>query len=321
MVPSGAAAVNGGPGTLTPVTDLQNFIRGILMGAANIVPGVSGGTLALVLGIYERLIRTIRVGSGALGTLLRGRWSDAGERLGEVDWRFLLGWGPGSSSPRWHLAAVIERLLEEHPAEMAALFFGLVLASILIAWRLIRTNDVLRYAVMAGVAVAAFFLLGLSSGDIADPAIWMFFLAGAIAIIAMILPGVSGSFLLLMIGMYEAVIAVINDRDLVLLAVFGIGAVLGLAAFSTLLDRLLRDHHDTVMAALVGLMAGSLRVLWPWPDGVDTANLAAPPSGEWPGPLLLAVVGFAVVMAISAVALRLGHHEGASAESGNQTDE
>jgi len=310
MVPSGAAPGRPGAGTLTPVTDLLNLFRGALMGAANIVPGVSGGTMALVLGIYERLIHTIRVGSGALGTLLRGRWSDAGRRLGEVDWRFLLVLGAGILVASVALAAVIERLLEEHPAETAALFFGLVLGSILIAWRLIRTHDLMRYVIMAGVAIAAFFLLGLSSGEITDPAIWMFFLAGAVAIIAMILPGVSGSFLLLMIGMYEAVIAVINDRDLMLLAVFGIGAVLGLAAFSTLLDRLLRDHHDTVMAALVGLMAGSLRVLWPWPDGVDTANLAAPPSGEWLGPLLLAVVGFAAVMAISIVARRMGHHEG-----------
>ena len=307
MVPSGAAAVNGGAGTLTPVTDLLNLVSGILMGAANIVPGVSGGTMALVLGIYERLIHTIGVGSGALGSLLRGRWSDAKRRLGEVDWRFLLVLGAGILVASVALAAVIERLLEDHPAETAALFFGLVLASILIAWRLIRTHDLMRYAIMAGIALAAFLLLGLSSGEITDPAIWMFFLAGAVAIIAMILPGVSGSFLLLMIGMYEAVIAVINDRDLMLLAVFGIGAVLGLAAFSTLLDRLLRDHHDTVMAALVGLMAGSLRVLWPWPDGVDTANLAAPPSGEWLGPMLLALAGFAVVLAIGAVASRFEH--------------
>jgi len=307
--------VSDGAGTLTPVADLLNFVRGILMGAANIVPGVSGGTMALVMGIYERLIHSIRVGSGALGTLLRGRWSDARRRLGEVDWRFLLVLGAGILVASVALAAVIERLLEDHPAETAALFFGLVLASILIAWRLIRTHDLMRYAVMAGVAIAAFLLLGLSSGEITDPAVWMFFLAGVVAIIAMILPGVSGSFLLLMMGMYEAVIAVINDRDLMLLAVFGIGAVLGLAAFSTLLDRLLRDHHDTVMAALVGLMAGSLRVLWPWPDGVDTAILAAPPAGEWLVPLLLAVVGFAAVMAISFAARRIGHHEGHSARS------
>jgi len=299
----------------------MNFIRGVLMGAANIVPGVSGGTLALVLGIYERLVHGIRQGSGALAALLRFRWYDAKRRLSEIDWRFLIVLGFGVVLASVLLAAVIERFLEDSPAETAALFFGLVLGSILIAWKLITSHDLLRYGVMAIVAIVAFLLLGFSSGEIADPAIWMYFLAGAVSIIAMILPGVSGSFLLLMIGMYEAVLAVINDGDLMLLAVFGIGAVLGLAAFSTLLDRLLRDHHDTVIAGLVGLMAGSLRVLWPWPDGVDTANLGSPPSGEWLGPLLLAVVGFVVVMAISFVAHRLGHHEGHSARSAEPVSE
>ena len=147
--------------TLTPVIDLLNLIRGVLMGAANIVPGVSGGTMALVLGIYERLVHGIRVGSGALGALLRGRWSDARQRLGEVDWRFLVLLGIGILLASVALAAVIERLLEDHPAETAALFFGLVLGSILIAWRLITTRDAVRYAVMAAVAVAAFLLLGL----------------------------------------------------------------------------------------------------------------------------------------------------------------
>ena len=159
--------------------------------------------------------------------------------------------------------------------------------SILIAWRLIRTHDVLRYAVMAAVAVAAFVLLGLRGEEITQPAYWMYFLAGSVAIVAMILPGISGSFILLMIGMYGPVIAAVNDRHLAVLTVFAFGAILGLASFSTLLDRLLRDHHDTVMAALTGLMAGSLRVLWPWPDGTDTAHLAAPSSGEWLWPLLL----------------------------------
>jgi putative membrane protein len=95
----------------------------------------------------------------------------------------------------------------------------------------------------------------------------------------------------------------------------------GLAAFSTLLDRLLRDHHDTVMAALIGLMAGSLRVLWPWPDGTDTAALSAPPSGEWAGPLLLAAAGLAAVLTIGALARRTAADEGRSARSGDEPSE
>ena len=308
MVPSGAAPGSRAAGTLTGMTDLLNLIRGFLMGSADIVPGVSGGTVALVLGIYERLVRSIRTGAGALGALLRGRLTDARSHLRDVDWRFLLVLLTGILIALVSLAALIERLLEDHPVPTAAVFFGLVAGSILIAWRLIRAHDALRYAVMAAAAVAAFLLLGLRGDEITPPAYWVFFVAGSVAIVAMILPGISGSCILLMIGMYGPVLAAVNDRDLAVLAVLAFGAVLGLAAFSTLLDRLLQDHHDTVMAALIGLMAGSLRVLWPWPDGTDTARLAIPHSGEWLWPLLLALAGFAVVLIISAVARRYEHH-------------
>ena len=157
--------------------------------------------------------------------------------------------------------------------------------------------------------MAAFLLLGLRSGEVAEPALWAYFGAGMLAIVAMILPGISGSFLLLMIGMYEAVLAALNGREFLLLGLFALGAVLGLAAFSTLLDRMLRHHHDTVMAALIGLMAGSLRVLWPWPDGSDTAAVGWPGADEWLGPVLLAAGGLAVVLAIGFAARRRGEHD------------
>lgn len=287
--------------------DLLNLVRGFLMGSADIVPGVSGGTVALVLGIYERLVHAIRTAAGGLGAGLRGRFGEARERFGAVEWRFVLVLLAGIGIALVSLAALIERLLEHHPQMTAAAFFGLVAGSILIAWRLIGTRNALRYAVTAGVAVAAFLLLGLRGGEVASPAAWAFFFAGALAIVAMILPGISGSFILLMIGMYQAVLAAVNDRDLGILALVALGAVLGLAAFSTLLDRLLRNHHDTVMAGLVGLMAGSLRVLWPWPNGTDDARLALPSGSEWAGPLALAAAGFVLVLAIGAAARRIGH--------------
>ena len=115
----------------------------------------------------------------------------------------------------------------------------------------------------------------------------------------MILPGISGSFILLMFGMYEEVLAAVNDRDLAVIAVFGFGALISLALFSTLLDRMLRGHHDTMMAGLIGLMAGSLRVLWPWPDGTDTANLSSPTDPL--AAVLLAIAGFLVVVVISRI--------------------
>lgn len=275
---------------------LLNVVRGFLMGSADVVPGVSGGTIALVLGIYERLVHAIRTGAGALSSLVRGRFQEAYERLKVVEWRLLAPLVIGIGIAVVSLAAVIDHFLEEEPAATAALFFGLVAGSILIAWPLVSRWTTARIALAASVAIVAFFVLGLRSDELTDPATFFFFGAGAIAIVAMILPGISGSFILLMLGMYEAVLGAVNDRDLIALALVLIGAVLGLALFSTLLDRLLRDHHDTVMAALVGLMAGSLRVLWPWPDGTDTARLGSPEDALVP--VLLAIVGFGVVFLI-----------------------
>lgn len=276
---------------------LLNLLRGFLMGSADVVPGVSGGTIALVLGIYERLVHAIRTGASVLGSLVRGRFGEALQRARTVEWNFLVPLLAGIGLAIVSLAALIEHFLEEEPTNTAAVFFGLVAGSILVAWRLVGRWDNRRMGTAVAVAVIAFAVLGLRSEEITDPSTVLFFVAGAIAIIAMILPGISGSFILLMLGMYEAVLAAVNDRDLLVVGVFLVGAVIGLAAFSTLLDRMLRDHHDTVMAGLIGLMAGSLRVLWPWPDGTDTSNLASP--SEPLVPVVLAVVGFAVVMVIA----------------------
>jgi len=276
---------------------LLNLLRGFLMGSADVVPGVSGGTIALVLGIYERLVHAIRTGASALGSLVRGRFGEALQRARTVEWNFLVPLLAGIGLAIVSLAALIEHFLEEEPTNTAAVFFGLVAGSILVAWRLVGRWGNRRVGTAVAVAVIAFAVLGLRSEEITDPSTILFFVAGAIAIIAMILPGISGSFILLMLGMYEAVLAAVTDRDLLVVGVFLVGAVIGLAAFSTFLDRMLRDHHDTVMAGLIGLMAGSLRVLWPWPDGTDTANLASP--SEPLVPVVLAVIGFAVVMVIA----------------------
>ncbi len=279
------------------MSHLLNVLRGFLMGSADVVPGVSGGTIALVLGIYERLVRAIRTGAGVLASGLRGRLGEATERARAVEWRFLLPLLAGISLAVFSLAALIEHFLDEEPTNTAAVFFGLVAASIVVARPLVKKWTGSRVATAAAVAVLAFGLLGLRSDEISDPDTLLFLGAGAIAIVAMILPGISGSFILLILGIYEAVLGAVNNRDLVVVGVFLLGAIVGLALFSTILDRLLRDHHDTVLAALIGLMAGSLRVLWPWPDGTDTADLAAPTDPLTP--VLLAVVGFVVVFTIS----------------------
>ena len=279
-----------------------NFLRGFLMGSADVVPGVSGGTIALVLGIYQRLIHAIRTGAGALGSLVRGRISESLERAKAVEWTFLVPLLAGIGLAIVSLAAVIQHFLDQQPINTAAVFLGLVAASIVIAWPLVSRWTAARTATAGSIAVIAFLALGLRSEKLADPATLLFFGAGAIAIVAMILPGISGSFILLMLGMYEAVLKAVTDRDLAVIAVFGLGAVIGLALFSTVLDRMLRDHHDTMIAGLIGLMAGSVRVLWPWPDGTDTANLASPTDPLIP--VLLVVAGFVVVMVIGRLGRR-----------------
>jgi putative membrane protein len=275
-------------------------VRGFCMGAADVVPGVSGGTIALVLGIYTQLIDTVREGAVALGRLLKADVGGAVRALRQVDWLFLIPLLAGIGIAILSLAHTIEVLLEEQPVRMAAVFFGLVVGSLAVTARLVR-RDPQRLGVLTVVAVITFAVLGLRSGPVADPALWFVLVAGAIAICAMILPGVSGSFLLLMLGMYDYVLGAVNERDLAVLAVFAVGAVAGLASFSSLLHWALNRHTDVVLAALVGLMAGSLRVLWPWPDGTDGTSLAAP-ADDVAVPVLLALVAAAVVVGISRLA-------------------
>ncbi|NNE73688.1 MAG: DUF368 domain-containing protein [Acidimicrobiales bacterium] len=291
------------------------LIRGFVMGAADVVPGVSGGTVALVLGIYERWIGAIKDGAHALGRLVKGDVSGFIERMKAIDWAFLIPLIAGVGIAFAGLAGPIETALKDYPEEMAGLFLGLIVASIWIAWKLVGRKDPARIAITVGVGIALFYLLGFSSAPAADPSKLAFFGAGAVAICAMVLPGISGSFILLMLGMYAAVLGVVHDRAVDDIAVFGVGAVLGLSLFSSVLSWLLEHHRDTVMAALVGLMLGSIRVLWPWPNGVgiisDDAEEAVVGTGlDWPSgsefwwPTVLAVGAALVVIVFSAFAER-----------------
>ena len=286
--------------------------RGVAMGAADVVPGVSGGTIAVVLGIYERLLGAIRTLAAAAGRLLRGDWRGCRQRLTAVDWWLIVPLLAGILGTIVLLASVIETLLEEHPETMAGLFCGLVAASAVAACRLFEWRGPSQISLMLASAAATFALLGLQSGPVADPTLPVLAGAGAVAVCAMILPGISGAFLLLMLGMYGAVISVVTDLRYMEAAMFLAGAAVGLALFSTVLSRLLDTARNTVMAVLVGLMAGSLRVLWPWPNGVGVISrhddevisgtgLAWPSADQWLAPTVAAVIGFAVVLVITRV--------------------
>jgi putative membrane protein len=279
------------------------------MGAADIVPGVSGGTVALVLGIYERLIANVRRGAHGLRAMVTGDLAGASQAFRQIEWVWVGSLLAGILAAVLALASVLERLLDEQPIRMAALFFGLVAGSVWVALRLIGRIDRVAIALIAGVAISVFLLLGLrtdtavadNAAEVVTEPLWAFFLAGAVAICAMILPGISGSFILVMLGMYTEVLGAVNDRDVAALGVFTLGCVIGLSLFSTLLYWLLGHYHDWVMAAMIGLMLGSTRVLWPWPNGTQTTTLAAP-SGDVVVPFLLMIVGVTVVVLVERIA-------------------
>ncbi len=279
------------------------------MGTADIVPGVSGGTVALVLGIYDKLIRNISQGAHGLKQLLTRDIDGFRTTIRGIEWVWLFSLLAGILAAVFALSSVLERLLDEQPIKMSALFLGLVAGAIWVALRMLDRIDGGVVAVMLGVALTFFLLLGLRSdthaaddaAEVVTRAWWVFFIAGAIAICAMILPGISGSFLLVMMGMYTEVLGAVNDRNFFVLAMFTLGCVVGLALFSTLLNWLLANYHRWVLAAMIGLMLGSTRVLWPWPNGTNTTTLSLP-ADDVVVPVLLIVVGIVVVVAVDLIA-------------------
>ncbi len=288
----------------------QQVARGLLMGAADVVPGVSGGTVALLLGIYTRLIDTVRAAAGVLGALLRGRWRDVWHRLRSFEWGFALPLVVGIVVAVVALASVIDELLTDEPEAMAGLFFGLVAASVVVAWKMVE-NPSARLALTSLVVGGLFFwLLGLQSGPVADPTVLALFGSGIVAVCAMLLPGISGSFILLMLGVYPAAIAAVDNLVWADLAALAVGAVVGLALFSNLIGRVLDRWHDYTLAVMVGLLLGSLRVLWPWPAGVgvisrhadeavDGTGLAWAPATDLWLPAILAAAASSLVLVLS----------------------
>lgn len=284
---------------------------GFAMGSADVVPGVSGGTVALVLGVYDRLVGAIRQGTHGLSLLLRGRVRDALDALRAVDWGFLVSLLVGIGTAVIVLAGLLERLLDEQPVLLSATFLGLVAGSVVVASDEVDDPGPRTWVLGAVTAVVTFVLLGLRAGRLDDPSAVVLVAGGALAICAMILPGVSGSFLLLLVGLYDVVLSAVDDRDLATVALVGIGAVVGLAVFSTLLHWLLDHHRATVMAVLLGLMVGSLRVLWPWPagpDGVGDTRLGAP-DGQVALAVALALAAAVLVVVVARFARRFDADE------------
>jgi putative membrane protein len=285
---------------------IAHLFRGFCMGTADIVPGVSGGTIALVLGIYERLVANVRQAAAVVGWLLRINGPRVWRSFQRLEFAFLVPLVSGIGLAIVVLSRGLGHLLDEYPVEMSALFFGLVAASAGAVWERMKTRDAIRLVLAAVTAAAAFVALGYRGDVVADPAWWFILVSGACAICAMILPGISGSFILLILGMYDNILDAVNDRDFAMLGIFVAGAAAGLALFAPVLSTGLKRHHDAVMAVLIGLMVGSLRVLWPWPEGIEEVGLAGPPgAGAIVIPLLLAGCGAIIVLGLMAADRRL----------------
>jgi len=271
-----------------------NYARGLLMGGADVIPGVSGGTVALILGIYERLIRAIRNGASALLAAVRLDLGGSRRRFGEVEWRLVLPLAAGVLTALVIGSRVIPPLLEAYREPVYALFFGLILGSVSVPYRRIDVVGRKEVLLVAVAAVAAFVIVGLPPREIADPSLIYVFASAAVAICAMILPGVSGAFLLLVLGIYATSLEALRELDLPYVLTFVAGAVIGLGSFARVLEWLLNNRHALTMAALTGLMVGSLRALWPW-QSADRDVLPPPDLASLAAMALIAAGGFAAI--------------------------
>ena len=270
-------------------------LQGIGVGVANVIPGVSGGTMALIFGIYERLISLLSdlVKAG----LLLARFDIKGfiSALRKLDLLFLFWLAVGVVLAPLLGAEIIPRMLETYPIESRSLFFGLILGTLPIPWLRIRSHGTGNVVALVAAAAISFMLVGIPPLDPGDPGLIAIFLAAALAICAMILPGVSGAFILLVLGMYAPIFEAIDARDPAVVGTFILGAGVGLGSFALFLKWLLGKAHDLTMAALVGLMIGSLRSLWPWL--AEDRSILAPDTGDGFGLVLLIGLGGLVLSA------------------------
>ncbi len=238
-------------------------IKGICMGAADVVPGVSGGTIAFMTGIYEELVGSINsFDATAFRLLFTGK---LGQFWKHINGNFLLSVGIGILISVFSIARVMQYLLADYPIQTWAFFFGLIVASSIFILKGIREwkiRDVLT--TIAGIALGAV-VCTLSPTQTPD-GLWFIFLCGAIAICAMILPGISGSFILLILGKYEYIMSAISNLDIAVLAVFAVGAAAGIISFSKFLHWLLSRYHRQTLLVLAGFIIGSLVKVWPWSD-------------------------------------------------------
>ncbi|WP_345159319.1 DUF368 domain-containing protein [Pontibacter saemangeumensis] len=243
------------------------FSKGVGMGAADVVPGVSGGTIAFITGIYEELLSSIRSVNGeAIRLLLRFRLIDFWRH---INGSFLVVLLSGIMFSIISLSRVILFLLENYPELLWSFFFGLIVASAVVVGKKIPrwTVGVVLFGLI-GAAIA--YYVTVATPTQTPEAYWFIFLSGAIAICAMILPGISGSFLLVLLAKYEFILGAVKELRISIVAVFGLGCLVGILAFSHVLNWALKNYHNATVALLTGFMVGSLNKVWPWKQTLET---------------------------------------------------
>jgi putative membrane protein len=274
------------------------------MGAADIVPGVSGGTMAFILGIYKELLNSIKsADSHLLRLLLTLRFREASNYF---PWRFLAAVGVGIFMAILTLAKVLETQLETNPTKVWSFFFGLVLASIFTVARSIKVWKPLLILITAISCLVSYSILGVTPTTTPETA-WFLFLSGAIAINAMILPGISGAYILVLLGKYKYILSAVNSRDILTLAIVIAGAAIGLTTFVRLLSWLLDKYRNITMALLTGLMIGSLRRLWPWKDDANIMTPILPESidGEILLSIAIATAGMIAILMLTKISANI----------------
>jgi len=292
------------------------LLKGIAMGAADVVPGVSGGTIAFISGIYEELLTSISGINIANLKLLKKEGFKAAWK--SINGNFLLALLSGIFISIVSLAKLISWLLENKPILVWSFFFGLVLASILyVAKQLTKWNAVTIILLILG-AIAAYIITTLQPAISESSSLLFFFFAGSLAICAMILPGISGSFILVLLGAYKPVLDAIHNSDVKLLGVVAFGAVVGLLTFSKVLRWLFDHHKNYTLAVLTGFILGSLNKIWPWKETltwrINSHGINVPFNEQSISPfsyegdsqlmmaIILSIIGFSVIILLEKLA-------------------
>jgi putative membrane protein len=287
---------------------LLNFIRGSLIGVAELIPGISGGTIALITGVYKRIIDSAAEAVRGIVLLFgfsKANFAKSTTHFKAISWSLLIPMLVGMVTAIFVGAGIVEPLLEQYPTMTKAVFAGLIAASLFVpitlsgmGWKLIH------YLVLLASALAAFGFTSIPRAADTDPSFIVIVVSAAFAVCALVLPGISGSYLLLALGIYAPTVAAVNDRDFGYLGTFVLGAILGLASFVSLLQWLLANKIKMTMVVMTGLMIGSLRALWPWQSETGAVLM---PESSFGLELLMFGVGSAIVFGLIVVERRMGH--------------